>query len=74
VGGSGRGIFRSNIATGPIVVAAHSKAWNGFYSSNTSIMGSNPTRSVDICARFSLFILSRVDRRLARAHPPFKVS
>jgi hypothetical protein len=48
--------FEAVLLRGPVVVAAHSKARNGFYRSNTSIMGSNPTRSMDMCARFPLLI------------------
>jgi hypothetical protein len=35
----------------PITVAARSKAWTVFASSNTGIVGSNPTRGIDICVR-----------------------
>jgi hypothetical protein len=35
----------------PITVAARSKAWNVFVRSNPGIMGSNPTRGMDVCVR-----------------------
>jgi hypothetical protein len=35
----------------PIRVAARSKAWTVFAFSNTWIVGSNPTRSLDVCVR-----------------------
>jgi hypothetical protein len=37
---------------GPIRVAARSKARNVFARSNTGIVGSNPTRGMDVCPRF----------------------
>jgi hypothetical protein len=37
------------LALGPITVVAWSKAWTVFARSNTGIVGSNPTRGVDIC-------------------------
>jgi hypothetical protein len=35
----------------PITVAARSKAWTVFACSNTGIVGSNPTRGMDVCVR-----------------------
>jgi hypothetical protein len=35
----------------PITVATGSKAWTVFASSNTGVMGSNPTRSMHVCVR-----------------------
>jgi hypothetical protein len=34
-----------------ITVAARSKAWTVFARSNTGVMGSNPTRNMDVCVR-----------------------
>jgi hypothetical protein len=42
--------------TFPITVAALSKTWTVFARSNTGIVGSNPTRGVDICV-YSVFVL-----------------
>jgi hypothetical protein len=33
----------------PITVAARSEAWTLFASSNTAIVGSNPTEGIDVC-------------------------
>jgi hypothetical protein len=41
----------------PITVAARSKAWTVFVRSNTGIMGSNPTRVMDVCVRLLFFVL-----------------
>jgi hypothetical protein len=35
----------------PITVAARSKIWTVLALSNTGIVGSNPTRGMDICVR-----------------------
>jgi hypothetical protein len=35
----------------PSTVAARSKAWTVFARSNTGIVGSNPTRGMDVCVR-----------------------
>jgi hypothetical protein len=35
----------------PITVAARSQAWTVFVRSNTVIVGSNPTRGMDVCVR-----------------------
>jgi hypothetical protein len=43
----------------PITVAALSKAWTVFARSNTGIVGSNPTRGIDVCVWvYSAFVLS----------------
>jgi hypothetical protein len=44
----------------PIIVAALSQTRNVFASTNTGILGSNPTRSIDVCD-YSVFVLSCVD-------------
>jgi hypothetical protein len=43
-----------------IIVVARSKVWTVFARSNTGIVGSNRTRSMDICYAFILFMLFRV--------------
>jgi hypothetical protein len=35
----------------PITVSSRSKAWNVFARSNAGIVGSNPTRDMDVCLR-----------------------
>jgi hypothetical protein len=40
----------------PITVAARSKAWTVFARSNAGIVGSNPTRGMDVCV-YSVFVL-----------------
>jgi hypothetical protein len=40
----------------PITVVARSKAWNVFARSNTGIVGSNPTKGMDVCVYF-VFVL-----------------
>jgi hypothetical protein len=35
----------------PITVAAWSEAWTVFTRSNAGIVGSNPTRGMDVCVR-----------------------
>jgi hypothetical protein len=37
--------------TSPITGAARSKTWTVFARSNTGVMGSNPTRGMDVCVR-----------------------
>jgi hypothetical protein len=37
--------------TKPITVVARSKAWTVFGRSTTGIVGSNPTRGMDVCVR-----------------------
>jgi hypothetical protein len=56
----------------PIAVAALSKAWTAFARSNTGIMGSNPTRGMDVCVR--LFCVCLVWVALRRTDPPSKQS
>jgi hypothetical protein len=48
----------------PITVAERSKARNIFARSNTRIVGSNPSRDMEVCV-YSAFILSCVRRGLA---------
>jgi hypothetical protein len=59
-----------------IIVAAHSKAWTVFARSNTGIVGSNPSRDMDIClCVYSVFVLSCVQVAALRwADPPSKAS
>jgi hypothetical protein len=35
----------------PVTVASRSEAWNVFARMNTGIVGSNPTRGMDVCLR-----------------------
>jgi hypothetical protein len=59
----------------PIRVAAQSKAWNALARSNTRIIGSNPTRSMDIyimCV-YSVLFCAYVEA-LRWADPPSKES
>jgi hypothetical protein len=57
--------------TKPITVAARSKAWIVFTRSNTGIMGSNPTRGMDIWVRlFCVYVLLCVGRVLATGWSP----
>jgi len=44
----------------PVPTAARSEARTLFCRSNTGIVGSNPIRSMDVCPRFSVFLLSYV--------------
>jgi hypothetical protein len=46
----GSTIFPSCYCNEPITVAAQSKAWPVFNRSNTGIVGSYPTRGMDVCA------------------------
>jgi hypothetical protein len=41
----------------PITAAARSKAWTVFARSNAGILGSNPTRGMDVCLFYSVFVL-----------------
>jgi hypothetical protein len=43
-------LIEYNLAV-PITVAARSKTWIVFARSNTRIVGSNPTRGMDVCVR-----------------------
>jgi hypothetical protein len=54
----------------PITVAVQSKAWNVFAHLNTGIMGLNPTQGMDICLRYSVFVLSCVGSGLAMGWSP----
>jgi hypothetical protein len=58
----------------PITEATLSKAWNVFARSNTAIVGSNPTRGMDVCVCvYSVFVLFCVqEAALRRADPPSK--
>jgi hypothetical protein len=49
-------------STPPITVAAWSKTWTVFALSNAGIMGSNPTRGMDVCAFFFLCLCCSVFR------------
>jgi hypothetical protein len=56
-------------------VAARSKARTVFVRSNTVIVGSNPTRDVDVCVYlFCICVVLFVGSDLERADPPFKES
>jgi hypothetical protein len=47
-------VFYLLIPKEPVTVAAlseGSEAWTVFASSNTGVVGSNPTRSMDVCVR-----------------------
>jgi hypothetical protein len=57
-----------------ITVAAQSKAWTVFARSTSGVVGSNPTRGLDVCLRL-LCVLSCVQvAALRRADPPSKDS
>jgi hypothetical protein len=43
----------------PLTVAVRAKTWTVFARSNIGIVGSNPSRGMDVCVRL-LFVLSRV--------------
>jgi hypothetical protein len=47
-----------------------SKARTVFGRSNTGIVGSNPTRGMDVCPRFCVFVLSFVGRGLTSGRSP----
>jgi hypothetical protein len=53
----------------PVTVAERSKAWTVFVRSDAVIIGSNPTRGMDVYmfVRFSVFVLSCVVEALWRA-------
>jgi hypothetical protein len=58
-------------------VAARSKAWTVFASSNTGIVGSDPTQGMDVCIVYlcSVFVLFCVQvAALRRADPLTKES
>jgi hypothetical protein len=46
------GILTRSYHNKPITVTVLSKAWTLFARSNTGVMGSNPTRGMDVCVRF----------------------
>jgi len=51
-------------------MAARSEARTVFDRSNTGIVGSNPDRGMELCPRFSVFVLSYVGRGLAPGRSP----
>jgi hypothetical protein len=56
-------------------VASQSKAWNVFARSNIGIAGLNFIQGMDVCVRYSVFVLSCVQEApLWRADPPSKES
>jgi hypothetical protein len=56
-------LFQEN--TEQITVAALSKAWTVFAGSKTGIIGSNPTRGMDVCmGSFCVYFVLRVGRGL----------
>jgi hypothetical protein len=61
----------------PVPVAAPSKARTIFGRMNAGIVGSNPSRGMDMCMRFSVLccvVLSCVGRGLASGRSPAKES
>jgi hypothetical protein len=55
----------------PTPVAARSKAWNVFVRSNTGILGSNPTRGMNVCVRlFYVCVVLCVGSGLAMGWSP----
>jgi hypothetical protein len=59
----------------PTTVTERSKTWNIFARSNTEVVGSNPTRGMDVCLRlFYVCVVSRKVAALRRADPPSKES
>jgi hypothetical protein len=55
-------------------MAARSKAHMVFHRSNPGIVGSNPTRGMDVCLRFSVLFCPVQVEALRRADPPSKDS
>jgi hypothetical protein len=55
-------------------MAAPSKARTVFGRSNTEIMGSNPTRGMDVCPHFSVLCCPVQVKSLRWAGPPSKES
>jgi len=55
-------------------VAVQSKARTVFGRSNTGIVGWNPTRSMDVCLRFSVLCCPVQVEALRRAYPQSKES
>jgi hypothetical protein len=59
----------------PITVAARSKTRTVFARSNTGVVGSNPTRGMDVCVRlFCVCLLLCVVAALPRPDPLSKES
>jgi hypothetical protein len=58
----------------PVPVVARSKARTVFGLSNIGIAGSNPTRGMDVCPRFSVLCYPVYVAALRRANPPSKES
>jgi hypothetical protein len=59
----------------PVLLAERSEARTVFGRSNTGIVGSNPTRGMDVCPRFFCVVSSCVwVETMRRADPPFKES
>jgi hypothetical protein len=55
----------------PNTEATQSKAWTVFARSNTGILGSNPTRGMDVCARlFCVCVVLGVGSGLATGSSP----
>jgi hypothetical protein len=55
----------------PITVTARCKAWTVFARSNIGIVGSNPTRGINVCARlFCVCVVLRAGSRLATGWSP----
>jgi hypothetical protein len=53
------------------VAAAQSKAWTVFTLSNAGIVGSNPTRCMDVCVRlFYVYVVMYVESDLATSWSP----
>jgi hypothetical protein len=57
----------------PITVAAGSKAWTVFVRSNIGTMDLNPTRGMDVCVVYCMFVLFCAQiAALRQAYPPSK--
>jgi hypothetical protein len=50
--------IKSTLNSGPVSIAERSKASTVFGRSNIGIAGSNPAQDMDVCLRFSVFVLS----------------
>jgi hypothetical protein len=57
----------------PVTVATRSKAWTVFARSNAGIVGSNPTRGMDVCVRLFCVVLC-AGSALRRTDPPSEES
>jgi hypothetical protein len=66
--------IRGSIHSFPLItVAARSKAWTVFLRSNAAIVGSNPTRGMDVCVRlFCVCVVLRVRTGLGTGWSPFQ--